>query len=99
MEQKRTSPWATSIARRRSQGDEPLYFTGAFEAPSTELAAVISAFREYVVSKYGYAGPIAASCSNHPSVAAADQNKQAWISNLKKTPIKIADTGWVYKGQ
>jgi hypothetical protein len=52
-----------------------------------------------VVQKYGYTGPIAVSCANFPSLAVADQRKQASIAGLKKTPATVIDTGWVYKAQ
>lgn len=92
-------PMSHFYCATQKSGDKPLYFTGAFEAPSAELAAVDHAFQAYLAQKYGYAGPIAVSCFNNASVAAADQRKQSSIANLKKTAATVIDTGWVYKGQ
>lgn len=99
MAAKKDVPMSHFYCATQKSGDKPLYFTGAFEAPSSELAAVDHAFQAYLSQKYGYAGPIAVSCYNQPSVAAADQRKQAAIISLKKTPATVIDTGWKYQGQ
>ena len=99
MAAKKDVPMSHFYCATQKSGDKPLYFTGAFEAPSSELAAVDHAFQAYLAQKYGYAGPIAVSCYNQPSVAAADQRKQATIANLKKTPVTVIDTGWKYQAQ
>ena len=92
-------PMSHFYCSTQKSGDKPLYFTGAFEAPSSDLAAVNHAFQAYLSQKYGYGGAIAISCFNNASVAAADQRKQASIANLKKTAATVIDTGWMYKAQ
>jgi len=99
MSARKDAPMSHFYCATQKSGNNPLYVTGAFEVPSSELAAVDHAFQAYVAKKYGYTGPIAVSCYNFPSVAVADQRKQASIAALKKTPATVIDTGWGYKPQ
>jgi hypothetical protein len=96
---KKNVPMSHFYCATQRSGSNPLYLSGSFEVASSELPAVSKAFQAYLAQKYGDAGPIAVSCYNFPSVAVADQRKQGSIANLKKTPVKVIDTGWVYKTQ
>src|SRR5277367_2858671 len=80
------------------QGQSTMYFSAAFDTTDMTPGNMGAAYKQFLVQKYSYNGPVAC-FGEYPTLDAVRADEQSRITNMRATKKwKIIETGWTWAG-
>jgi hypothetical protein len=80
------------------QGQPTMYVSAAFDTTDMTPGNMGAAYKQFLVQKYSYSGPVAC-FGAYPTLDAVRADEQSRVTNMRATKKwKIVETGWTWAG-